>query len=225
MGAMARRVALLAVWVAIVIAMVLIGTVTARIDDPMRRLLLGNGAIWGLTLLLLAGIVLWEERPLASIGLVKPTRTAVLVGVAAILVVGAFAVTAGAAMKLSGIPLDDQQQNRLLVDSPVWLQAFVVISAGFTEEILFRGYPIERVIELTHSRWLGGLAPVFLFGAVHVPTWGIPHAIVAAVAGIGFTLIYLWRRNLWTNITAHVVFDGLALAGLNLAAARGLTVG
>jgi uncharacterized protein len=116
------------------------------------------------------------------------------------------------------MPLGDKQQTGLLVGLPFWLQAFVVVGAGFTEEISFRGYAIERVIELSGSRWLGTLVPVLVFGTFHVPFWGIAHAAVVSIAGLWLSLIYLWRRNLWTNITAHTLADGIILVALNATA-------
>jgi membrane protease YdiL (CAAX protease family) len=211
------------------VALVLPGALTASVGDlPLRgnavmTELADNIAIWALTLLLLAIVLFWERRPLSSIGLVRPTWNAVLAGGAAAVGLIVLSVAAGAAITALGMPLGDKQQTTLLTSLPFWLQAFVVVGAGFTEEILFRGYAIERVIELTGSRWVGALVPVLVFGAFHVPFWGIAHAMVVSIAGLWLALIYLWRRNLWTNITAHTVADGLILAALNVAAAHGAT--
>jgi membrane protease YdiL (CAAX protease family) len=72
--------------------------------------------------------------------------------------------------------------------------------------------------ELTRSRWLGAIVPIFIFGAVHAPFWGIAHAIVAGMSGLWLTLLYLWRRTLWANITAHALLDGLVFIAVDVAA-------
>jgi membrane protease YdiL (CAAX protease family) len=35
--------------------------------------------------------------------------------------------------------------------------------------------------------------------------------LVAGFGGLLFTLLYLWRRNLWVNIIAHAIVDGVAI--------------
>jgi membrane protease YdiL (CAAX protease family) len=111
----------------------------------------------------------------------------------------------------------------MIIAMPIWLQLFVALSAGFTEETLFRGYAIERVAELTGSRWLGAIIPVLVFGAVHAPFWGIGHAVVAGASGLWLTLIYLKTRNLWTAIVAHALLDGIAFAGMDYLTTTGAT--
>jgi membrane protease YdiL (CAAX protease family) len=216
----------LASLVGLATALVLPVAVTASVGRPAavdatQRILIGNVAFWCIALLQLTIVLVWEKRSLASIGLVRPSWKAILAGVAAVAGLAILSIGIGAAMKALGFPLDDQQQNRSLLASPVWLQAFVVITAGVTEEILFRGYALERVIELTRSRWLGVLVPVFAFGAIHIPFWGVPHAVVAGTLGLAFALIYLWRRNLWTNITSHVLIDTFGIIVLTLMPTHG----
>ena len=87
-----------------------------------------------------------------------------------------------------------------------------------------RGYAIERTTELTGSRWLGAIIPIFVFGAVHAPFWGVGHAVVAGLTGAWLTLVYLWRRNLWTNIAAHALLDGLVFVSVDLIVATGGSV-
>jgi membrane protease YdiL (CAAX protease family) len=67
------------------------------------------------------------------------------------------------------------------------------------------------------------LLPVIVFGAVHAPFWGVAHAVVAGFEGLLLTIVYLWRRNLWTNITAHALLDGLVFAALDVATRHGTT--
>jgi len=210
--------------VGLFVALVLPGALTASVGDRALRgnavttELASNITIWCFTLLLLAIVVFWERRAFSSIGLVRPTWSAFLAGCVAGAGLIVLSVAAGAAITALGMPLGNKPQTGLLVGLPFWLQAFVVVGAGFTEEILFRGYAIERVIELSGSRWFGMLVPVLVFGAFHVPFWGVAHAAVVSIAGLWLSLVYLWRRNLWTNIIAHTLADGLILAALNATA-------
>jgi membrane protease YdiL (CAAX protease family) len=185
-------------------------------NDGTLAILLNEGAVWALALLLLAIVVFWERLPLASIGLVRPTPRALAFG--ALVTVGLIALADVAQMIVEtvGVQMDDRQAGFLL-GLPVWLQMAVSASAGFTEEVMFRGYPIERLTRLTGRRWLGALIPMIIFGALHAPFWGWPHALIAGLSGLWLTLLYLWRRNLWTNIAAHALMDAAAFLAVDFA--------
>lgn len=189
-------------------------------SSSTRAILVSEGGFWALALILLAIVRFWERRPLSSIGLVPPTLKAVLVGVLVMLGLIILAGALGLLIESAGVPMPEQPAE-LIISLPVWLQLFVAASAGFTEEILFRGYAIERMTELTGSRWIGALLPVFVFGAAHASFWGVAHAIIAGFTGLWLSLLYLWRRNLWTNITAHALLDGLIFIVVDTAVAAG----
>ncbi len=186
-------------------------------------MLVNEAFMWTLTLAVLAIVLFWERRPLASIGLVRPTAAAFQIG--AVLTIGLLVLAAGSGgiLEALGLSMGTDEQARAIAGMPIWLQLVVAISAGFTEEILFRGYSIERLTDLTGRRWLGAALTIVIFGAVHIPFWGVGHALVAGLSGLWLALIYLWRRNLWTNITAHALLDTLAFIGSDLAASQGVT--
>ncbi len=190
---------------------------------PVEAVLLNEVVVWGLTLVVLAIVRFWERRPLASIGLVRPTWSAIFAGTGVTFGLLLLALMAGRLVQASGVSTEDEGQMQLVIDLPIWLQFFLALSAGFTEEVLFRGYAIERTTELTGRPWLGAIIPIFVFGAVHAPFWGLAHALVAGLSGLWLTLVYLWRRNLWTNITAHALLDGLVFVAVDLATAFGPT--
>lgn len=77
-----------------------------------------------------------------------------------------------------------------------WHLAFVALSAGITEEYLFRGVLEPRI---------GFLASNLLFGLVH------PHSslyvILAFLIGGVMSASLHWTGSLWTPITAHAVYD------------------
>ena len=84
----------------------------------------------------------------------------------------------------------------------------LVTRTAVAEEVLFRGYPIERLLELTNSRWVAGVIPWAAFTYAHLASWGWAQLIVAGYGGVLLTVLYLWRRNLWANMLAHWIADG-----------------
>ena len=185
--------------------------------------IVNEAVIWTLTFAVLAIVLFWERRPLTSIGLGRPSWPAIRFGFFVVFGLIVLAGLAAGAVMMAGLEIPSGPAEMVLA-LPLPLKIFIGLSAGFTEEVLFRGYAIERMTELTRSRWLGAILPIVIFGAVHAPFWGAGHAIVAGMSGLWLTLVYLWRRNLWTNITAHMLLDGLTLIAADLAQQSGVTV-
>ena len=91
-----------------------------------------------------------------------------------------------------------------LASMPPALRVFVAIGAGAVEELLYRGFAIERLSRLTRRRWVAGAIAATLFGLAHVPSWGLGFALSNDLPfGIYATVFYLWRRDLVANMIAH----------------------
>ena len=82
------------------------------------------------------------------------------------------------------------------------------------EEMLYRGYAIARLSDLTGSRVLASIVSVVAFGLAHVPMWGWGPAATAIVSGGIVTAVYLWRQDIVALMLAHIATDlyGIVLA-------------
>jgi len=92
---------------------------------------------------------------------------------------------------------------------PLWLIVLIVFRAGFVEELLYRGFAIERLQSLGWPRAAAALVPLVIFAALHY-TGGAINALVAFTLGGILTLFYLWRRDLVANIVGHFLVDFIA---------------
>lgn len=171
-----------------------------------RPLLLSLAGWWLLTGLLLALVLFWEGRPLSSIGIRQPSISTVGWGIGAFIVgVLAFGFTFplvdafGLGTTVEGI--------EWLVQFPVWLLIVTAVTAGFTEEVMFRGYLLERVGELTGALWIGAVISAVVFTLVHIPLWGVGGALQIGVWTIVVTVLYVKTHNLWACIVMHVLND------------------
>ena len=160
-----------------------------------------------------AGILLYvvwvERRPLSSIGL-----RAVGVKDGIIGIVAGILILAGLALMLlvvfPALHWSESSQLASLSALPYWLNVLIVVRAAVSEEILFRGYPMERLEELSGSRAIAGLATCTVFTLDHISFWGWHHIFIAGLAGAALTILYLWRRNIWVNMIAHFIVDASA---------------
>lgn len=163
---------------------------------------------WGLVAAILLYVVRIERRPLTSIGLRKPGGRDIL----AALATGVLMLAVLAVMYLVVLPAlhwDEAQQLQTLTVLPFWLRFISVVRAAVSEEVLFRGYALERVQELTGSRGAAGAFTWAIFTLEHLSYWGWHHLLIAGTAGALLTLLYLWRRNLWANMLAHFMVDAV----------------
>jgi membrane protease YdiL (CAAX protease family) len=206
-----------ATWVGIAIGFLgplLLTSPAARVfgdPDRTRTMLFYQLAMWAF-----AGAVLWivlgvERRPLASIGLKPPGARSIAMGLALAAVImwvlTPFNVWLLKQLGLAGFEEGIGAARRM----PPWLLAFAVLTAGVVEEILYRGYPLERLAEITGSVALAGAITVLVFALVHWPTWGAGPVLTFVVSGMVVTGFYVWQRDLTATIVAHVVVDAMGL--------------
>jgi uncharacterized protein len=164
-------------------------------------------SIWASVAALLWYVLRVEKRPLSSIGFRAPGIKDLLIA----LLAGVFILGTMAAVYYLLFPAlhwSENQQIAAASATPYWMQVVIVLRAAVSEEVFFRGYALERLRELSGSRTLAALVSCSVFTLDHVGFWGWHHIFLAGPAGIVFTLLYLWRRNLWVNMAAHFIVDG-----------------
>ncbi len=165
---------------------------------------------WTVVTLVVLYVRLIERRPFSSMGFrilsAKDIFIGIVSGVVTIIGLGVIYYIVFPALNLN----EDNQVNQLIATPFLW-RFCSVIRAAIGEEVLFRGYAVERLQELTGSRAMAGVLSCAIFVVEHVGPWGWSHLLMAGFGGIILTILYLWRRNLWVNIIAHFIVDGVAV--------------
>jgi uncharacterized protein len=166
---------------------------------------------WSLLLIILLYVTFAERRPLTSVGIRKPTWKTLGYGLAtAALIFTVIGPLSASAVNHFHLQTNAGAQQALL-DTPYWYRALLVTRAALAEEVVFRGYVIERLQELVRSPYIAGTLSLVAFTVAHLRYWGLAPLIFVAGAGLVATLLYLWRRELLANIIAHFVTDAIAL--------------
>lgn len=112
-----------------------------------------------------------------------------------------------------GMPMPGEIQFLIPEDTVgriVWVM--VSATAGFCEEIAFRGYLMTRLRILGKTKtWLMPVVVSSLtFGILHAYQ-SLPGVIILTVYGAMFALLYIRTRSLWPCIIAHFFQDFMAL--------------
>ena len=168
----------------------------------------GSIVIRELAILAVTAFVLWivvarERLPLSSIGL-RFDRVGRSAGWGLGLAVVAFAVLAVCLVGFSAFGIHYGEGAGISRALPVTLLA--VTRAGISEEVLYRGFALERLQSLTASKWIAASVTLVLFAAFHFRQ-GLAGVFLAFVLGGIFTLFYLWKRDLLATITGHFLVD------------------
>ncbi len=159
---------------------------------------------WLVVLLVVYVVYRGERRGITSIGF-GPLRFTSIIwgGAAAVLVIGISFVGA----KLLGLQPPSSHLLKGVERIPLWLRVVIVLTAGCIEEVLYRGYAISRLQELTGSKLIAAIVPLFVFVSYHYPFLGAGQVLVVTVTGAILTGLYLVRRDLVSNIIAHLALD------------------
>jgi uncharacterized protein len=176
-----------------------------------------EAAIWIYAAIVVAIALFWERRTLASIGLRKPTLATLGFGIGgAFAMAGAGALAGYVVYDLLHYPAHANAQAGSLVGGSVVYALCISVRGGVIEEILYRGLAIEQLTVFTGRRWLSAVIASIVFVAMHALHFDWVQLVpITAVAAVLATL-YLWRRNLWANIVAHIAVDSVGLVSLAL---------
>lgn len=161
----------------------------------------------------------------AQFGLAAPSvgrelGLGLILGVGAwLFALGAILIVALALYRLMGegaLPKQVPAMVPMIAGLPVLLRLLVSLSAGFFEELFFRGFLQPRI---------GILLSTVLFTLGHL-SYGQPFLLVGVtVLSLLLGLIVKWRQNIWPAVVAHALFDAVQLLVLVPIALRNLPHG
>mgnify|MGYP000899174782 CR=1 FL=1 len=176
--------------------------------DTLTYTLIGFAVLWLLALSVCLYVLFVEKRRLTSIGWEALTGKSILLaiglGILLSLLVPIFTILASLIIK----PSDGGSISQVASSFPWWVILLSVITAGVTEEVLFRAYPLSRLFEKTGNKWLSAIISLIFFVCIHSSGWNVAHIIgVVFPLGAILTGLFLWKRNLLFVIIVHIVID------------------
>lgn len=96
--------------------------------------------------------------------------------------------------------------NEMLGSMPLYLLVFAVVVAPINEEVLFRGFLVNR---------LGIVGSAIFFGLIHYVSYASISEFIAALA-FGLLAGYVFKRtgSIYASIGAHVLVNALAVSSV-----------
>jgi membrane protease YdiL (CAAX protease family) len=159
-----------------------------------------------------------DGTPLSGLGFVRPKSW---IGTAAVGI--AFGVALKLLVKSVVMPLlgadPINHTYHYLVGNAAALPAIlltVIISGGYCEEIVFRGYMFERLGKVfghgLGAKTLAVLLTAGLFALAHYHDQGIAGVEQASITGLTFGTIFAVTGRIWMLMFAHAAYDVAAIA-------------
>tara|TARA_R110000868_G_C10939210_1_gene766939 strand:+ start:1207 stop:1869 length:663 start_codon:yes stop_codon:yes gene_type:complete len=173
-------------------------------------------------IIIIANYIEYKGKPFSALGFQREKFTFKNIFVLAPLVAlglfvfYVFAVVPGIT-KLTGVPIDYSSFDQLEGNLQACLIALLVVwaTAGFGEEIIFRGYFMRQFVKFFGESKVSILLNIVLlacfFGFMH-SYQGITGQLVTGFVGALLALIfYLRKYDLWFIVAVHGFFDTIAL--------------
>lgn len=115
--------------------------------------------------------------------------------------------------KIADSNIDSKKMNEImkLFKNNIFLILFTSITAGVTEELIFRGYLIPRLEILLKNTPAAILLSSILFGLIHYSYGTLIQIIGPVFIGIIFALHYQKYKNIKILIMCHFLWDLLGL--------------
>jgi membrane protease YdiL (CAAX protease family) len=157
----------------------------------------------------MVGVLFWlilkkEDRSLESIGLHgRKWKSSIGWGLLNVVICFALAVGVLFLIQQLGWKYGDSKAFDKLSLATI---AFITLRAGVAEEVFMRGYLIERLTDMTKNVYVASMLSLVPFALFHA--WqGYAGVLISFVLGGYLTIVYVWRRDLKSNIITHFLVD------------------
>ena len=175
---------------------------------------------WAMALAVLAIAAASGDGWQAKMGLANPTSSTLVDAlVATIAILAVWPLVQRAQRWLGGTLVEQTEQFGKIAKLSVAYRVFLVLTAGVTEEILYRGFAIGFGAQMLGGVWPAFAVSLCVFTLAHF-RWGVSHLLSMFWAGGALSLFFVVSNDLYACIVTHVLVDAVGLLLAPMAMAR-----
>jgi len=104
-------------------------------------------------------------------------------------------------------------QMLTVISQSMPLVLFGAITAGVTEELIFRGYLVPRLELLFKNKYMPVIISALFFSLMHYRYGSVMQTIFTFCFGIVLAIHYQWYRNIKVLILSHALVDLISFLG------------
>jgi len=177
--------------------------------DVIDRIFYSRFIFWSEVLLLMLYAAKAEQRKLLIWQEQELDMGIFIVSVVVLYLLSWVCSIIGAIPRLFGYHEDNALLKRIvmLLVNRQWLIVFTCLTAGITEELIFRGYIMTRLSLLFRNNYMPVILSAVAFSALHYGYKSLHELIFAFLIGILFGAYYQKYRNIKVLIAAHFMID------------------
>ena len=167
---------------------------------------------------------LFEELPFRALGCLPHHGWLKNLAVGSAIGALSLLLAAGLALVSRGINFTFDRAGATAVGKTLAVSLLIFLFAAVTEEMLFRGYPLQTLAR-ANLAWLGVVLTSVPFAAVHLANPNVVPGFTfvnTALAGVWLAIAYLRTRSLWLPFGLHWSWNwtqasllGLPVSGIN----------
>jgi membrane protease YdiL (CAAX protease family) len=171
---------------------------------------------WGFVGVLVMVVWFGERRRLKSLGF-RPVTAQTLIdalGLAGFFMLGSvfWRLVISPWFPELALPAGDPAIGELPPGFYLWFAPLALITASVAEEVIYRGYAMQRLLERFERPWPALVLPHIAFSLYHLKD-GVESAVSLLFLGALFTWYFYRTRNLTLLIAAHFMIDLMAVVG------------
>lgn len=152
--------------------------------------------------LLLVWLPRMERSTRSSVGMGRWRNRYLWLGTVWFLAATAVSAVVGAA--LNAVGLESLADMRLMLSGYAWPTLLALAVTGpVVEEVLYRGYLIERVLLLNGRMWVAGGVSWLAFTGAHLGFFGLGATLNTAVLSGALVWLYVRERSIWPVVVLH----------------------
>jgi membrane protease YdiL (CAAX protease family) len=156
---------------------------------------------------------------------IKEGLKIVLISIGVFIVTAVFFILGSIIMaNISGVPESSDLSNYEFLQNNIGMLILTLIgtyiAASFGEEVIYRGFIMNRLIELGLNSKIGRIIVVIIsgiiFGLVHYQ-WGLMGIVQTGLMGVALGFFYLkLKKKIWILVLAHGYMDTILMVQLYL---------
>lgn len=192
------------------------GSTWPEIDN---RFVISRILFWVITVLMCTYAIKIERQPFVMNNSLRGTFGFYLLSITGLVVASVIAsLSSGLLLKLTGFSITGSKKYTLMVQLFHRHNYFLiagVITAGVTEELLFRGYLLTRLQLLLKNNAMAVAISSLLFGIMHIGYGTVQNVVGPVFIGVVYSLYYIRYKNIAALMIAHALYD-LMLISLSM---------